>query len=137
MVQNTVTVQTRSAYWLHRLAMPHLKPVAVARMYNAVTKNPTSIIPISPMYLYGYMLPSGICVSSPLKKVSPIWGTRFVSAGITFRRVNNAVNPRAPTHIFLTVSIGFTVNLSLCTKYDVAARLMIVRYIARRRKRND
>src|SRR4028119_1090800 len=110
-----------SAYWLHRLALPQWKPEAVARKYRAITKKPTSISPIKPMYFHGYMLPSGIWVLSPPKNERPIWGMRSASAGMTFRIVKSAVNPRPPTASLRKFSIGLTEKRSLWAEEAVEA----------------
>src|SRR5215212_1853153 len=123
MVSTTKKAQAIRAYWLHRLALPQWKPVAEALRYRATTKKPVSISPINPMYFQGYMLPSGIWVSSPCPKTSPIWGIRFALAGIMLSTVNSAVTPKAPTESLRNVSIGFTAKRILWTKYAVEAML--------------
>src|SRR4028119_742944 len=120
-VKTTKTAQAISAYWLQRLARPQWNPVAVARKYSAITKNPTIISPIRPMYFHGYMLPRGIWVFSPPRKERPIWGIRSASAGMTLRIVKSAVNPRPPTASLRKFSIGLTEKRSLWAEEAVEA----------------
>src|SRR5215213_7589927 len=108
MVNTTVTAAASKAYWLHRLARPQWKPVAAAFRYSVSAKRPANASPISPMYFQGYMAPSGIggCANNGMfgltfsPKTSPIWGTRYRSAGTMFSRPKSAVNPKAPIVTF-------------------------------------